>query len=55
MKVLVTARLPEEVLAQLRREHQVESYTEDPPMAGLRSERPANCLNWAALQGRDSR
>ena len=32
MKVLVTARMPEEVLALLRREHQVESYAEDPPL-----------------------
>ncbi len=32
MKVLVTAKMPEEVLAQIRREHQVESYTEDAPM-----------------------
>ncbi|MCL4501304.1 MAG: D-glycerate dehydrogenase [Deltaproteobacteria bacterium] len=32
MKVLVTARMPEEVLAQIRREHEVESYTEDPPI-----------------------
>ena len=32
MKVLVTARMPDEVLALLRREHQVESYAEDPPL-----------------------
>lgn len=32
MKVLVTAKMPEEVLALLRREHQVESYAEDPPL-----------------------
>lgn len=32
MKVLVTARMPEEVLSLLRREHQVESYAEDPPL-----------------------
>ncbi len=32
MQVLVTARMPEEVLALLRREHQVESYAEDPPL-----------------------
>ncbi len=32
MKVLVTARMPEEVLALLRREHQVESYAADPPL-----------------------
>ncbi len=32
MKVLVTARMPEEVLALIRREHQVESYAADPPL-----------------------
>lgn len=32
MKVLVTARMPEEVLALLRREHEVESYAENPPL-----------------------
>ena len=32
MKVLVTARLPEEVLSLIAREHQVESYSADPPM-----------------------
>ena len=32
MKVLVTSRLPEEVLALIAREHQVESYDADPPM-----------------------
>ena len=32
MKVLVTARMPEEVLALIRREHEVESYAVDPPM-----------------------
>ncbi len=32
MQVLVTARMPEEVLALLRREHQVESYDADPPL-----------------------
>ncbi|MCX5893831.1 MAG: D-glycerate dehydrogenase [Deltaproteobacteria bacterium] len=32
MQVLVTARMPDEVLALLRREHQVESYAEDPPI-----------------------
>ena len=32
MKVLVTARMPEEVLALIRREHEVESYAADPPM-----------------------
>jgi glyoxylate reductase len=32
MKVLVTIRLPEEVLALIAREHQVESYGADPPM-----------------------
>ena len=32
MKVLVTSRLPAEVLALIAREHQVESYDADPPM-----------------------
>jgi glyoxylate reductase len=32
MKVLVTARMPEEVLALIERAHQVERYDADPPM-----------------------
>ena len=32
MKVLVTARMPEEVLSLIGRDHQVESYDADPPM-----------------------
>jgi glyoxylate reductase len=32
MKVLVTARMPEEVLALIRRDHQVETYAADPPL-----------------------
>jgi glyoxylate reductase len=32
MKVLVTARMPAEVLSLIGREHQVESYDADPPM-----------------------
>ena len=32
MKVLVTARLPEEVLSLIARKHQVEGYSADPPM-----------------------
>jgi len=32
MKVLVTARMPEEVLSLIGQEHQVESYDTDPPM-----------------------
>lgn len=32
MKVLVTARLPAEVLSRLAQEHQLEAYGEDPPM-----------------------
>lgn len=32
MKVLVTARLPEEVMSMIAREHQIEAYGEDPPM-----------------------
>ena len=32
MRVLVTARLPAEVLALIAREHQVESYDSDPPL-----------------------
>ncbi|MHB9073970.1 MAG: 2-hydroxyacid dehydrogenase [Desulfobaccales bacterium] len=32
MKVFVTARMPEEVLALIRLEHQVESYAADPPL-----------------------
>jgi glyoxylate reductase len=32
MKVMVTARLPQEVLARLAQEHQVEAYDEDPPL-----------------------
>lgn len=32
MKVLVTARMPEEVLALIRQEHQVESHASDPPI-----------------------
>ncbi len=36
MKVMVTARMPEAVLARIGREHQVESYQEDPPLARQR-------------------
>ena len=32
MKVLVTARMPVEVISLIEREHQVESYQEDPPL-----------------------
>jgi hypothetical protein len=32
MKVLVTARMPEEVLALIGRDHQVESYAADLPL-----------------------
>jgi glyoxylate reductase len=32
MKVFVTARLPEEALALIKQEHQVESYAVDPPL-----------------------
>ncbi len=32
MKVLVTARMPEEVLSRLAENHQLEAYQEDPPM-----------------------
>jgi glyoxylate reductase len=32
MKVLVTARMPEEVLSLIGRDHQVESYDADPPL-----------------------
>ena len=32
MKVLVTARMPEEVISLISREHEVESYPDDPPM-----------------------
>ena len=32
MKVLVTARMPEEVLSLIGQDHQVESYDADPPM-----------------------
>jgi glyoxylate reductase len=32
MKVLVTARMPEEVLSLISQDHQVESYDADPPM-----------------------
>lgn len=32
MKVFVTAEMPEEVLALIRQEHQVESYAADPPI-----------------------
>lgn len=32
MKVLVTARMPEEVLSRIAEEHQVEGYPDDPPM-----------------------
>jgi glyoxylate reductase len=32
MKVLVTARMPDEVLSLIRRDHQVESYDADPPI-----------------------
>ncbi len=32
MKILVTLRLPEEVLARLTQEHQVEAYDQDPPL-----------------------
>lgn len=32
MKVLVTARMPEEVVSLISREHEVESYPDDPPM-----------------------
>lgn len=32
MKVLVTARMPEEVLALIRQEHEVESYAANPPI-----------------------
>jgi glyoxylate reductase len=32
MKVLVTARMPEEVLSLIGRDHQVESYATDPPL-----------------------
>ncbi len=32
MKILVTARMPAEVLALLRQDHQVEAYDADPPM-----------------------
>ncbi len=32
MKVLVTARMPEEVLSLFGQEHQVESYGADPPI-----------------------
>jgi glyoxylate reductase len=36
VKILVTHREPEEVLARLAREHQVEAYDQDPPMERLR-------------------
>jgi glyoxylate reductase len=36
MKVLVTIRLPQEVLARLAQAHQVESYDADPPLERLR-------------------
>ena len=32
MKVLVTARMPEEVLSLIRQDHQVENYDADPPI-----------------------
>lgn len=32
MKVLVTHRLPEEVLALIKQEHEMESYAADPPI-----------------------
>ena len=32
MKVLVTARMPEEILSLIGRDHQVESYAADPPL-----------------------
>ena len=32
MKVLVTARMPEEVLALIRQDHQVENYDANPPI-----------------------
>ena len=35
MKVLVTARMPVEVISLIEREHQVESYQEDPPLDRL--------------------
>jgi glyoxylate reductase len=33
MKILVTARLPAEVLSLLAQEHQIESYADEPPLA----------------------
>jgi glyoxylate reductase len=36
MKILVTARVPEEVLARLAQQHQVEAYDKDQPMARQR-------------------
>jgi glyoxylate reductase len=43
MKVLVTARMPEAVLAMIRRDHQVESYDADPPLDRQRLLRSIAC------------
>lgn len=49
MKVLVTARLPEEIMSMIAREHQIEAYGEDPPMdrrdllAGVRGKEGLLC------------
>ena len=49
MKVLVTARLPEEILSMIAREHQIEAYGQDPPMdrrdllAGVRGKEGLLC------------